>query len=344
MENMVKTILVTGANGYIGTVLTEKLLKKGYKVIGWDTNFFKNILLGQNNNKCFSRKIDIRRGYSFKGVDCIIHLAALSNDPLGALNEKLTYDINYKSTIRLAKKAKKDGVKRLIFSSSCSVYGITENTIVSEKSDTNPQTAYAKSKVLTEEGLLKISDNNFSVCLLRNATVYGYSPRFRSDLVVNNLITYGLATGEFRVLSDGTPWRPLIDIRDLCDIFCNFISADIEKVNGHIFNIGFNNSNYRVKDIVNLIGYCLPKCKISFTKEHGKDTRSYKVNFSKLKKLFPFLEQKWPLERSVRDLINKLKKYNFNKNDFENGKYERLRVLKSLISEKKLTNNLYWRS
>ncbi len=339
-----KNILVTGINGYIGTVLAEKLQKKGYKILGWDTDYFKQITLGPYKDKYASRKLDVRQSnIDLNGIDCIIHLAALSNDPMGALNEKLTSDINYKATIKLAKLAKKMGVKRFIFSSSCAVYGIAKENIVNEKSKINPLTAYAKSKAMVEKELKKIAADNFCVCLLRNATVYGFSPRFRNDLVVNNLVTCGLAFGEIRVLSDGTPWRPLVDVRDLCDIFIKFIEVDKSFVNGEIFNTGFDNSNYQVKDILKVIKKYLPKCRIVYTGEHGKDTRSYKVNFSKLKKLFPKIIQRWPLKKSIPDLIEKLNKNKFKKEDFEQGKFERLTILKSLILEKKLDKNLCWK-
>lgn len=342
---MLNRILVTGASGYIGTVLVEKLKKKGYKVVCWDTNYFKNITLGQFKNSHSSKKLDVRQNNLYlKGIDCIIHLAALSNDPMGALNEKLTFDINYKAALDLARLAKKTGVKRFIFSSSCAVYGIAGENIVSEQSGIKPLTAYAKSKALVEEMLKKLADDDFCVCLLRNATVYGFSPRFRNDLVVNNLVTCGLALGEIRILSDGTPWRPLIDVRDLCDIFIKFIEVDERRVNGEIFNIGFDKSNYQVKDILKLIRRYLPKCKIIYTGEHGKDSRSYKVNFSKLKKLFPEIIQKWPLEKSIADLIKKLNKNKFKKRDFEQRKFERLAQLENLLLKKKLNEDLYWKS
>ncbi len=345
MEDMVKKILVTGANGYIGTVLCEKLQKKGYKVIGWDSNYFFNITLGKYKNPYSSKKLDIRKDKAnLKGIDCIIHLAALSNDPLGALDEKLTFDINYAATVKLAEKAKKMGVKRFIFSSSCSIYGIAKEDIVTENSVINPLTAYAKSKALVEKELKEMKDKNFCVCLLRNATVYGFSPRFRNDLVVNNLVTSGIAFGEIRILSDGTPWRPLIDIRDLCDIICNFIEVSADKVNGNIFNIGFNKNNYQIKDILSPIKKYLPKCKIIFMREHGKDSRSYRVNFDKLRKLFPKIKQKWTLEKSVQDLIERLNKNNFTRKNFEEGKFARLNQLQLLLSEKKLDKNLYWKS
>lgn len=342
---MIKKILVTGANGYIGTVLTEKLFNQGQKVTGWDTDYFKEVTLGTHKNKYISKKIDIRqKDIDLTNFDCIIHLAALSNDPIGALNEKLTYEINHRASINLAKKAKKMGVKRFIFSSSCSVYGIAKNNIVTEESTINPLTAYAKSKALVEEDLKKLADDNFCVCLLRNATVYGFSPRFRNDLVVNNLITCGMALGEIRILSDGTPWRPLIDIRDLCDIILKFINIDSKAVNGDIFNIGFNDGNLMVKEILNYVKKYLPDCQIKFTSEHGKDTRSYKVDFKKLKKLFPNIKQNWFLDKSIQHLIQQLNRFKFTKSDFDTKKFERLTTLKVLMQEQKLNKKLYWKS
>lgn len=344
LESMVKKILITGINGYIGTVLAETLRKKGYTVNGWDANFFKKNSLGKYKNQYISRKIDIRQNnLDLSKIDCIIHLAALSNDPMGSLDEKLTFDINYKATVNLARRAKAQGVKRFIFSSSCSVYGIARDDIVNEATEVKPITTYATSKKMAEDALKKLATDNFCVCLLRNATVYGFSPRFRSDLVVNNLVTSGLALGEIRVLSDGTPWRPLVDVRDLCDIIYAFIEADQKKVNGEIFNVGFNESNYRIKDIIKIIKKCLPKCTIKFTGEHVKDTRSYRVNFAKLGKLFPNLKQKWPLQKSIQDLIKKLVKNKFTINHFQNEKFIRLSHINLLLSEKKLTKKLYWK-
>jgi len=200
LETVVKKILITGINGYIGTVLAEILQKKGYDVLGLDTNFFKNITLGKTKKTYREYKKDIRKidGINLKDIDCIIHLAALSNDPMGELDKKLTYDINFLSTIRLAKKAKKEGVKRFIFSSSCSVYGKAGNKSVNEKSKLYPVSHYARSKIKAERELKKLSDENFCVCILRNATVHGYSPRFRNDLVVNNLVTCAMALSNHR--------------------------------------------------------------------------------------------------------------------------------------------------
>lgn len=345
MESMeIKKVLVTGSDGYIGSVLCSELLRQKYEVYGLDTLFYKKDIFADNKEKNKLFRLDTRKTdtLDLKGFDAIIHLAALSNDPIGQLNAKLTEDINFKATIELAKKAKKQGVKRFLFSSSCSIYGIAKKPVVNEKSKVNPLTEYAKSKIRAEKKLKELANKNFCVGILRNSTVYGFSPKFRDDLVVNNLVACALATGEIRIMSDGSPWRPLIDVRDLSNIFIEFLKTDCKKINGKIFNIGFNENNFQVKDIVFLIKKSLPKCKVIFTGEHGKDSRSYKVNFNKFRKLFPKMKQKWPLKKSIVNLILELKKRHYNLNDFENHKYTRLVSLKKLITKKKINKNLFW--
>lgn len=338
-------VLVTGDSGYIGTVLVKKLLKKGFDVVGLDTDFFKDSFVFKNKDREYKRIVkDVRkvRLSDLAGLDAIIHLSALSNDPLGEINPKLTEEINTQASIRLARLARKAGVKRFLFSSSCSIYGIAKNGVVDERSKVNPLTAYARSKIRTENALKKLASPNFLVGLLRNATVYGFSRKFRNDLVVNNLVTSALAFGEIRIASDGTPWRPLVDVRDLSDVFIEFIKTKNKSLNGTVLNIGFNENNFQVKDLVDIIKKHLPSCKVVYTGEHGSDSRSYKVKFDRFKKIFPKVHQKWPLGKSVRDMITNLKKSKFSKKDFESGKYTRLAVLKNLIENKKVDKNLFF--
>lgn len=337
-------ILVTGDKGYIGSVLVSKLLDKGYEVVGLDTGFFDKCLIkGKKDLNYRKIKKDVRNieKKDLTGIDAIIHLSALSNDPMGEVDPKLTKEINYKASIRLAKLAKKSGVKRFLFSSSCSIYGIAKNGIVDEKSKINPLTAYAESKIKTEKALMKLASKDFVVGLLRNSTVYGFSSRFRNDLVVNNLVTTALAFGEIRIMSDGTPWRPLIDVRDLSDIFIKFLETK-KTISGKVINIGFNENNFQVKDLVSVVGKQLPKCKITYTGEHGSDTRSYKVKFDLFKKLFPEIKQKWTIDKSVENMVVELAKTGYSKKNFEAKTYSRLAVLKNLLDEKKIDKNLYW--
>ena len=339
-------VLVTGDRGYIGSVLVPRLIKNGYKVIGIDSGFFDKELMFKKTSRNYEQITkDIRKltEQDIRGVDAIIHLSALSNDPIGEINPKLTQDINHEASIRLAKLAKKAGVARFLFSSSCSIYGIAKSGVVDESSKVNPLTAYAKSKIKTEKALKKLADNNFFVGLLRNSTVYGYSPRFRNDLVVNNLVTSALAHGELRIMSDGTPWRPLIDVRDLADIFIAFLKTKKKSVNGKVINVGFDENNFQVKDLVETIGKFLPKCKIVYTGEHGSDSRSYKVKFDLFKKYFPEIHQEWTLSKSVKDLIKNLKESKYSKQDFEAGTFTRLAALKKLLDNRKLDKNLFWK-
>lgn len=342
---MKQKILVTGDLGYIGSVLVPKLISKGYQVVGLDTGFFNKCLVaGYKDPKYKKIKKDIRdiSEEDLKGVDGIIHLSALSNDPMGELAPKLTEDINYKASIRLAKLAKKAGVKRFLFSSSCSIYGIAEKGVVSEKSPVNPLTSYALSKIKTEEALTTLSDKDFFVGLLRNSTVYGFSPRFRNDLVVNNLVTTALAFGEIRIMSDGTPWRPLIDVRDLADIFIMFLKTKDSSLNAKVINIGFDENNFQVRDLVDVIKHELPSCSIIYTGEHGNDTRSYKVKFDLFNTYFPNVKQKWTLQKSVKNLIKELKRVNYGKKEFESGQYARLSILKKLLDKKRIDKKLFW--
>lgn len=339
----IKNILVTGSAGYIGSVLCQKLIDQGFFVTGIDTLFYNNSIIFKQDSFAF-RLMDIRdlKLEDFYGIDAVIHLAALSNDHLGALKREWTEEINYKESVRLSKICKKAGVKRFIYSSSCSVYGKAKTPIVNETSKTNPRTIYAKTKIKSEIAIKKLADKNFCVILMRNSTVYGFSPAFRDDLVVNNLVACALSTNKIVVKSDGTPWRPLIDVRDLSEIFIKFLKIDSGLINGRIINVGFNENNYQVRDLLYFIQKQLPDCKIIYTHEHGTDSRSYQVSFNKLHKVMPNLNQEWTMEKSISDLITNLKKYKYNKGDFLTGKYTRQETMKKLLKKNKLTDKLFW--
>ena len=341
-----KKVVVTGHNGYIGTHLVRLLTEAGFKVIGIDTNFFGtdceffNPDLGIQELKKDVRKIEEK---DFENTFAICHLAALSNDPIGELNPNLTNDINHKASVHIAQLAKKVGVERFIFSSSCSMYGIAgENNPLDENAPFNPITAYAKSKVNTERDLLPLSDKDFSVTFLRNTTAYGVSPKLRLDLVVNNLVGWAITTGQIRIMSDGTPWRPLIHAEDIARAFVAVLKAPFETINGVAYNTGKNEDTFQVKDIAKLVGEVVTKCEVIITGEHGSDSRSYKVNFNKIKTGLPGFLPQWNLKKGIEQLVEYYQKYHMNKENFEGRYFTRLKQLNFLIKNNLIDKNLFW--
>ncbi len=296
-------VLVTGNQGYIGTVLTDTLLKKGYDVVGIDNNYY--IGVSEIINKQVFKQIrkDIRdiNLSDIEGIEIIVHLAALSNDPLGEFDPKLTDEINYQATIKLAKIAKKSGVKRFIYSSSQSMYGISNNDQeLTEDSTKNPLTAYAKTKWQAEQELLALGDNNFTVVCFRPSTVFGVSPKLRCDIVYNNLVACAYTTGKIEIKSDGTPWRPVLHIQDACRAYIAGIEAPIELVKNQSFNVGVPNGNYTVRDLAEAAQRVVPGSTLIFTGEHGKDSRTYRVSFNKiLTVLKDYYKPTWNLDLSL---------------------------------------------
>lgn len=340
-------ILLTGNTGYIGTVMTKFLRRESYYVIGLDSNWFrKNFFFSVPEISKPNRQIvkDIRKlgkKDDLSGVDTVIHLAALSNDPLGEINPDLTDEINCRSTIRIAEICKEIGVKRFVFASSCSIYGKSKSDVpVNEGGKLSPMTAYAKAKVNAERGLAQLADKDFHPVFLRNATVYGVSPKMRLDLVVNNLLAWAYLTDEITIMSDGTPWRPVIHIEDLCSAFIAVLKAPVEKIHCQAFNVGINEENYRVKDIAYEIQKALPHSKVKILNETGPDERSYKVDFSKIKDTLPEFRPKWNLKKGIIELLKAYRKYNLTIDDFESDKYFRIRTIKSLIGAGKMNRDL----
>tara|TARA_Y100001936_G_C16091063_1_gene686245 strand:+ start:5980 stop:6990 length:1011 start_codon:yes stop_codon:yes gene_type:complete len=331
-------VFVTGNLGYVGTVLEDLLKKENFEVEGCDAGYFPKSL-SKLESKNFLKK-DIRSITSddLKEVDAICHLAALSNDPLGEINEQLTYEINYQTTIKLAKIAKSAGVKRFIFSSSCSSYGANQD-IVNEESELSPLTAYAKSKVLAEKKLLELKDENFSPVNLRSATAYGLSPNFRLDLVANNLTGSAVTTGLVKLLSDGSASRPLVHVEDMARAFVQVLKSSEEKINGQIFNVGGNNNNFVVKEIAQIVESIVPNSKITFGENVSKDSRSYKVNFDKIENEIGFKPIR-KLDEGITEMYKKFIEISMNEKEFLDKKFYRLKYLKWLIEEKIVNENL----
>ena len=317
-------IFVTGHNGYVGKILSSELVNKNYEVTGCDVDYFPADPTTQKDIISLNKDIRQITEDDIRGCDCIMHFAALSNDPLGELNSSITNIINFQETVRLAKLAKSVGVERFIFSSSCSTYGVN-NDEVNEKSDLAPLTAYAKSKVDSERELLFLKDENFAPIILRNATAYGVSPSLRLDLVVNNLTCSAYTTGSVKLLSDGTAWRPILHIEDMADAFIFMTNIDKKKVSGEIFNVGNNDDNYTVRTIAKYVEELVPNSKIEFQSNATKDNRSYKVNFDKIKNLG--FKTKWSLKQGIQNLYDTFKEKNFSESDFLDKKYYRLNIL-----------------
>lgn len=328
-------ILVTGHNGYIGPHLVELLKEQGHTVTGCDVNLFLESQIGNLVEPDFSLKKDIRDITidDLKGHDCIMHLAAISNDPMGDLDREITYSINRAGTIRLAKLSKEAGVRKFLFSSSCSIYGKGANNDLDESAPVNPLTAYAISKIDVEKALTEMADENFCPIFLRNSTAYGYSPIFRIDLVVNNLLACAVAKGDIRIKSDGKPWRPLIHCRDIAAAFVALSDASEEKVSAKAINIGSNTENYQVKDVAYIVQELVPEASIVFTGEVGSDPRDYRVNFDLLYETVPNFSLEYNLRKGMQELFEKFEKINFNESDFDSDRFVRLKLLKKNLDK-----------
>ena len=282
-------VLITGNGGYIGSLMAEKLVESGYNVTGLDTLYYKDCNFYESNCEIKQIVKDVREisKDDLKGIDAVIHLAALSNDPTGALNPNLTDEINHLASVNIAKCAKAMDIERFLFSSSCSMYGIAQsNEMLTEESPFNPVTAYARSKVETEIDISKMATNSFAPVFLRNGTAYGIAPRLRMDLVLNNLVGWAFTTGKVNIMSDGTPWRPIIHIEDITNAFIAALEAPLDVVNNQAFNVGKNSENYQIKDMAEMVKKIVPDSEISYSNEGESDSRTYKVDFSKIEKIY----------------------------------------------------------
>ncbi|MCK5613601.1 SDR family oxidoreductase [Candidatus Pacearchaeota archaeon] len=328
-------VLVTGNMGYIGTVLTTMLMSEGYDVIGLDIDLYRYCTFGDGLKQVPTINRDIRDVTvdDLRGVDAICHLAALSNDPLGNLNPDLTYEINYKASVRLAELAKDAGVQRYIFSSSCSNYGAGGEEMLTEGSPFNPVTPYGKSKVLTEQDVSAMADENFCPVFLRNATAYGASPRLRFDLVLNNLVAWAVTTGKIMMKSDGSPWRPIVHVEDISRAFAAVLRAPRELVHNRAFNVGNTSDNLQIRDIANIVGQTVPGCEVAFAQGASPDKRCYKVNCDLLPRILPDFKPQWNPLRGAKQLYEAYKEHGVTLAEFEGPRYQRIAQIRKLTDE-----------
>lgn len=339
-------VLVTGADGYIGCVLAARLAAAGYDVDGLDTGFYQNGMLfhdGRDRPRLLCR--DTRRVSvdDLRGYYAVVHLAELSNDPLCEFDEGTTYDVNYRGSATLAEKAKAAGVRRFVYASSCSVYGAGGNDEKTEESEVNPQTAYARCKVLVEQALAELADSSFAPTCLRNATAFGASPRMRFDIVLNNLAGLAWTTKCIRMTSDGSPWRPLVHIEDISAAALAVLEAPLDSVAGEIFNVGDDSQNYRIREIAETIGGIFPDCTVEFGRNDG-DNRSYRVSFRKIRDHLPGFRCAWDARSGAEQLRLVFESVAMSDEVFRSPPFTRLQQLKKLLQTNQLDANLYWRT
>ena len=325
-------VLVTGHNGYIGSVLVPCLQRAGLEVHGLDSYLFAACTLGPPTEDVPAFALDLRdvERRHLEGFDAVVHLAALSNDPLGELAPDVTFEINHLASVRLAELACAAGVARFVFSSSCSLYGAAGAAAVTEDAPCHPITSYGRSKVLVEQDLVALADDRFSPVFLRNATAYGSSPRLRTDLLVNNLVGYALATGEVLVKSDGTPWRPLIHVEDIAGAFLAALVAPRERVHSQAFNVGSNEENYQVHDVAALVAQGVVGSRVSYAADGGPDPRDYRVDFGKIARALPEFRPRWTVRQGIEELTASFRRYRLGAADFLDGRYSRIQHLRRL--------------
>ncbi|MFC2053422.1 NAD-dependent epimerase/dehydratase family protein [Chloroflexota bacterium] len=337
-------ILLTGHKGYIGTIMVPMLIKEGYDVVGLDSDLYRLCTFKGELIKVPELNMDIRdvNMEDLKGFDALIHLAGLSNDPLGNINPDLTREINHIGAVRLARLAKEAGVSRFLFASTCSIYGAAGEEYVDEESDFHPITPYGLSKILAEKDISKLADEDFCPSYLRNATAYGSSPRLRFDLVMNNLVAWASSTGKIYLKGDGSAWRPIVHIEDIARAFIVLLNTPKEKINNQSFNVGLTEENYRIKDLAEVVKAVVPESKVEYADGAKPDKRSYRVNFNKLKLNFPNFIPSWDARRGAEQLFEELKVYKVSQQDFEGPKFKRSEHIKYLMKKGYLEPSLRW--
>ncbi|MFC6022332.1 NAD-dependent epimerase/dehydratase family protein [Plantactinospora solaniradicis] len=340
-------VLVTGHHGYLGGVLTPMLRAAGHDVTGLDTDYYLDCLLGPPPPAVPTIRLDLRdvEPEHLAGFDAVCHLAALCNDPIGNLNPELTYEINHRATLRLARAARAAGVSRFLFSSSCSLYGAgTDDRPLDENAGFAPVTPYGESKIRAEQDLAGLADDDFSPVFLRNATAYGFSPRLRGDLVVNDLTAHALLTGEVRLLSDGSAWRPLVHAEDICAAFLALLEAPREQMHGRAYNIGVSTENYLIRDVAELVAEVVPGSRVTFAGGASPDARNYRVSCDLVAAEVPGFRPRWTVRKGIEELVEAYQRYGLTIEAFRSARHQRLRQIRALTDAGRLDTELRWRA
>ena len=337
-------VLVTGHDGYIGSVLAPMVQEAGHDVVGLDTGLFAGCTFGHEPKAIPELRMDLRdvRVEQLRGFDAVLHLAALSNDPVGDVNPACTYEINHLGSVRLATLARDAGVARFIFASSCSLYGVAGDELLTETAAFNPITAYGESKVLFERDVAPLANANFSPVFLRNATAYGVSPRLRADVVVNNLMGTAFTTGEVRIESDGTPWRPLVHIEDIARAFIAALQAPRERVHNQAFNVGRSEENYRVRDLAEIVRELIPGSTVTYAEGGGPDPRCYRVACDKIAAALPEFRPQWTVRKGMEQLRDAYRAAGLTREQFFGDRYFRIKHIRALQGAGRLDDGLRW--